>query len=156
MQIAQRLTDSLELLTGGAHTAVNKHRTLKGSLGWSYELLSEDEKKLFGRLSVFAGGWTLEAAEAVGAGGRVEEEGVVDLLSGLVKKSLVVTRGSDEGLVRHRMLEPIRQYALEKLQESGEIEVVRRAHAAYFLAMAERAEPELMGKEADSIFLGSS
>ena len=92
----------------------------------------------------------------MGAGGRVEEEGVVDLLSGLVKKSLVVTRGSDEGLVRHRMLEPIRQYALEKLQESGEIEVVRRAHAAYFLAMAERAEPELMGKEADSIFLGSS
>jgi predicted ATPase len=156
VQIAQRLTDSLKLLTGGAHTAVNRHRTLKGSLGWSYELLSEDEKKLFGRLSVFAGGWTLKAAEAVGAGGRVEEEGVLDLLSGLVEKSLVVTRGSDEGLVRHRMLEPIRQYALEKLQESGEIEVVRRAHAAYFLAMAERAEPELMGKEADSIFLCSS
>jgi predicted ATPase len=75
VQIAQRLTDSLELLTGGAHTAVNRHRTLKGSLGWSYELLSEDEKKLFGRLSVFAGGWTLEAAEAVGAGGRVRAGG---------------------------------------------------------------------------------
>ena len=147
-QIAQRLTDSLKLLTGGARTAVNRHRTLKGSLGWSHELLSEDEKKLFGRLSVFAGGWTLEAAEAVGAGGSVEEEEVLDLLSGLVEKSLVVTRGSDEEVVRHRMLEPIRQYALEELEESGEIEVVRRAHAAYFLAMAERAEPELMGKEA--------
>jgi non-specific serine/threonine protein kinase len=84
----------------------------------------------------------------VGAGGSIEEEDVLDLLSGLVEKSLVVTRGSDEGLVRHRMLEPIRQYALEKLQESGEIEVVRRAQAAYFLALAERAEPELMGKEA--------
>ena len=147
VQIAQRLTDSLKLLTGGARTAVNRHRTLKGSLGWSYELLSEDEKQLFGRLSVFAGGWTLEAAEAVGAQDGVEED-VLDLLSGLVEKSLVVTRGSDEEVVRHRMLEPIRQYALEKLEESGEIEVVRRAHAAYFLAMAERAEPELMGKEA--------
>ena len=147
-QISERLTDSLKLLTGGARTAVNRHQTLKGSLGWSYELLSEDEKELFGRLSVFAGGWTLEASEAVGAGGSIEEEEVLDLLSGLVEKSLVVTRGSDEGVVRHRMLEPIRQYALEKLEASGEIEVVRRAHAAYFLALAERAEPELMGKEA--------
>jgi predicted ATPase/DNA-binding CsgD family transcriptional regulator len=147
-QIAQRLTDSIKLLTGGTRTAVNRRRTLKGSLGWSHGLLSEDEKKLFGRLSVFAGGWTLEAPEAVGAGGSVEEEDVLDLLSGLVEKSLVVTRGSDEGVVRYRMLEPIRQYALEKLEESGEIEVVRRAHAAYFLAMAERAEPELMGEEA--------
>jgi predicted ATPase/DNA-binding CsgD family transcriptional regulator len=148
VQIAQRLTDSLKLLTGGVRTAVNRQRTLKGSLGWSHELLSEDEKKLFGRLSVFAGGWTLEASEAVGAGGSVEEEDVLDLLSGLVEKSLVVTGGSDEGVVRHRMLEPIRQYALEKLEESGEVEVVRRAHAAYFLAMAEMAEPELMGEEA--------
>jgi predicted ATPase len=148
VQIVQRLTDSLKLLTGGARTAVNRHRTLQGSLGWSHELLSEDEKKLFGRLSVFAGGWTLEASEAVGAGGSVEEDEVLDLLSGLVEKSLVVTRGSDEGVVRHRMLEPIRQYALEKLEERGEIEVVKRAHAAYFLAMAERAEPELMGEEA--------
>ena len=147
-QIAQRLTDSLKLLTGGARTAVNRHRTLKGALDWSHELLSEDEKQLFRRLSVFAGGWTLEAAEAVGAGGGVEEEDVLDLLSGLVEKSLVVSRGSDEGDVRFRLLETVRQYALEKLEESGEIEVVRRAHAAYFLAMAERAEPELMGKEA--------
>jgi predicted ATPase/DNA-binding CsgD family transcriptional regulator len=148
VQISERLTDSLKLLTGGARTAANRHRTLQGSLDWSHELLSEDEKELFGRLSVFAGGWTLEASEAVGAGGSVEEEDVLDLLSGLVEKSLVVTRVSDEGVVRHRMLEPIRQYALEKLEESGEIEVVRRAHAAYFLAMAERAEPELMGEQA--------
>src|SRR5919112_790523 len=87
-QIAQRLTDSLKLLTGGARTAVNRHRTLKCCLGWSHELLSEGEKKLFGRLSVFAGGWTLEASEAVDAGGSAEEESVLDLLSGLVEKSL--------------------------------------------------------------------
>ena len=146
-QIAQRLTDSLKLLTGGARTAVNRQRTLKGALDWSHDLLSEDEKKLFGRLSVFAGGWTLEAAEAVGAGGGVGEEDVLDLLSGLVEKSLVVTRESDEGVVRYRLLEPISQYALEKLGESGEIEAARRAHVAYFLALAERAEPELIGKE---------
>ncbi len=146
-QISERLTDSLKFLTGGARTAVDRHRTLKASLGWSHELLSEDEKELFGRLSVFAEGWTLEAAEAVGAGRSVEEEDVLDLLSGLVEKSLVVTRGSDKGVVRYRFLEPIRQYALEKLEENGEAKAARRAHAAYFLALAERAEPELMGKE---------
>ena len=146
-QIAQRLTDSLKLLTGGTRTAVNRHRTLKEALDWSYDLLSEDEKKLFGRLSTFAGGWTLEAAEAVGAGGSVEAGDVLDLLSGLVEKSLVVTRESDEGGVRHRLLEPVRQYALEWLEKSEESEAARRTHAAYFLALAERAEPELMGKE---------
>ncbi len=112
-QIAQRLTDSLKLLTGGARTAVDRHRTLKGALDWSHDLLSEDEKKLFGRLSVFAGGWTLEAAEAVGAGGSIEEAEILDLLSGLVEKSLVVARGSGRGGARYRMLEPIRQYGRE-------------------------------------------
>jgi len=142
-QIARRLDDSLILLTGGGRTAVPRHRTLRGTLDWSHELLSADEKKLFGRLSVFMGGWTLEAAEAVGAGGSVEEE-VLDLLSGLVEKSLVVVKGSDEGGVRYRLLEPVRQYALEKLEESGEAEAARRAHAAHFLALAEEAEPELL------------
>ncbi len=93
-QISQRLGESLELLTRGGRTTVPRHRTLRGTLDWSHDLLSEDEKKLFARLSVFAGGWTLEAAEAVGAGGSLEEEDVLDLLSGLVEKSLVVTRGS--------------------------------------------------------------
>ena len=144
-QIAHRLTDSLKLLTGGARTAVDRQRTLRGTLDWSYELLSEDEKKFFGRLSVFAGGWALEAAEAVCAGGGVEEEDVLDLLSGLVEKSLVVTRGSDEGDVRYRLLEPIRQYGREKLQVSGETEGVQESHAGYYLALAETAEPELIG-----------
>ena len=122
-----------------------RHRTLKGTLDWSYELLSESERKLFRRLSVFAGGWTLEASEAVGSGEGVEEREVLDLLSGLVEKSLVVARGSHEGGVRYRLLEPVRQYALEKLEESGEAEDAKRAYARYFLALAEEAEPELLG-----------
>jgi predicted ATPase/DNA-binding CsgD family transcriptional regulator len=144
-QILERLTDSLGLLTGGGRTAVPRQRTLKGTLDWSYNLLSEPERSLFGRLSVFAGGWTLEASEAVGSGEGVEEREVLDLLSGLVEKSLVVARGNDEGGVRYRLLEPVRQYALERLGESGETEAAKRAHARYFLALAEEAEPELLG-----------
>ena len=146
-QIATRLDDSLGLLTGGGGTTVPRHRTLEGTLDWSHELLSGDEKRLFGRLSVFAGGWTLEASEAVGAGEGVEEGEILDLLSGLVEKSLIIARGSDEGGVRYRMLEPIRQYAQEKLEERGEAEEVRRRHAALFLSLAEEAEPRLRGPE---------
>jgi non-specific serine/threonine protein kinase len=146
-QISERLTDSLKLLTGGTRTQMPKQRTLRGALDWSYELLSEDEKKLFGELSVFAGGWTLEAAEAVGAGEDVQEEDILDLLSGLVEKSLAVAKGFDEGRVRYRLLEPVRQYALEKLEEVGEVEEVRRRHAGFFVALAENAEPRLRGPE---------
>src|SRR5215212_8138594 len=151
-QIAERLTDSLKLLRSGSKTQMAKQRTLRGALDWSYELLSEDEKKLFERLSVFAGGWTLEAAEVVGVGGSIEEGEVLDVLSGLVDKSLVVARGSDEGGVRYRMLEPVRQYALEKLKDSGEAEAAKRAHADYFLALAEEAEPELFGPREAEFF----
>jgi predicted ATPase/DNA-binding CsgD family transcriptional regulator len=144
-QISERLTNSVKLLTGGSKTQMLKQRTLRGALDWSYELLSEEEKKVFGRLSVFAGGWTLEASEAVGSGEDIEEGEVLDLLSGLVEKSLVVASGSDEGGVRYRLLEPVRQYAREKLEESGETQAAKRAHAGYFLALAEEAEPELFG-----------
>jgi non-specific serine/threonine protein kinase len=151
-QISQRLTDSLKLLRGGSKTQMAKQRTLRGALDWSYELLSEDEKKLFKRLSVFAGGWTLEAAEAVGVGGGVEEDNILDLLSGLVEKSLVVARGGEQGDVRYRMLEPVRQYARDKLEEDGEGEEARRRHATFFLAFAKEAEPRLQGPE-DTIWL---
>ena len=140
-QISQRLTDSLRLLTGGSKTQMPKQRTLRGALDWSYELLSEDERKLFGRLSVFAGGWTLEAAETVGVGGGLEEDDIMDLLSGLVEKSLVVAESAQRDSVRFRMLEPVRQYANERLEEGGEGEEIRRRHAGYFLALAEEAEP---------------
>jgi predicted ATPase/DNA-binding CsgD family transcriptional regulator len=146
-QISQRLAGSLELLTRGGRTAVARHRTLKGALGWSYDLLSESERQLFRKLSVFAGGWTLEASEAVCSGDGVEEREVLDLLSGLVEKSLVMVRGSDPGGARYRLLEPVRQYALDKLEESDEADEARRRHAEFFLALAEETETEMKGPE---------
>jgi predicted ATPase len=140
-QIAQRLDRALGVLTGG-RAEVPRHRTLRATLDWSHELLSEPERKLFCRLSVFAGGWTLEAAEAVGAGDGIEERAVVELFLMLVDKSLVVSE-AEEGGFRYRMLEPVRQYAREKLEESGEAQATKRAHAEYFLALAEEAEPRL-------------
>jgi predicted ATPase/DNA-binding SARP family transcriptional activator/DNA-binding CsgD family transcriptional regulator len=144
-QIAERLKDALKLLRGGSRTAVSRQQTLRGTMDWSYELLSEPEQKLFGRLSVFAGGLTLEAAEAVGSRGVVEEEDVLDLLLRLTDKSLVVAETGREGAARYRMLEPVRQYAREKLVASGEADAVRRQHTAFFLALVEEAEPELTG-----------
>ena len=151
-QISERLEGSLELLTRGIRTAVPRQQTLKGTLDWSYDLLSEPEKVLFRRLSVFAGGWTLEAAEAVGSGEDVAEGEVLDLHSGLVEKSLVVAKGSDQGGVRYRFLEPVRQYAQEKLEEGDHSEEVVRLHADFFLALAKRAEVRLWGSE-DTMWL---
>jgi non-specific serine/threonine protein kinase len=146
-QISERLVGSLELLTRGGRTTVPRQRTLKGTLDWSYDLLSESEQTLFDRLSVFAGGWTLEAASMVAKGEGVEEGEVLDLLSGLVEKSLVMIRGGDPGGARYRLLEPVRQYALDKLEESDEAEEARRRHAEFFLVLAEDAEPRLRGAE---------
>ena len=149
-QVAERLEDSLKFLTGGARTASPRQQTMRAALEWSYELLFEAEKRLFERLSVFVGGWTLEAAEAVGDG-RVSNPPVLDLLCGLVEKSLVVVEASSsvETLhatsLRYRMLEPVRQYGSEKLRESTEEREVRRRHAEHYLSLAERAESELSG-----------
>jgi predicted ATPase len=103
-QIAERLDDSLRLLTAGARTALPRQRTLRATLEWSHELLGEPERVLFRRLSIFAGGLTLEAAEAVGSGGGIEQHDVLDLLSKLVDKSLVMSE-----VPRYRVLEPLRQ-----------------------------------------------
>ncbi len=146
-QIARRLEEPLKLLTVGGRTAPPRQRTLRGTLEWSYELLSEDEKRIFRRLSAFAGGFSLEAAEAVVTGVDVVEEDVLDLLSGLVDRSLIVAEASGDGRIRYRLLEPVRQYALEELQKSGETEAVRRRHAAFFLSLAEESEPGLWGTE---------
>jgi predicted ATPase/DNA-binding SARP family transcriptional activator/DNA-binding CsgD family transcriptional regulator len=143
VQISGRLGDSLKLLTGGDRTAMPRQQTLRGTLDWSYDLLSGPEKRLFCQLSAFAGGWTLEAAEAVGM--CVEGETVLDLLRSLVGKSLIVVEVAEDGSVRYTLLEPVRQYGREKLEESGEAEVVLHRHAAFFLAMAVEAEPELKG-----------
>jgi predicted ATPase/DNA-binding CsgD family transcriptional regulator len=143
--ISERLEGSLDLLSGGARTAVSRQRTLRGTLDWSHELLSEPERKVFRRLSVFTGGWTLEASETVASGEDIEETQVLHLLSGLVEKSLVVAEPTEQGGVRYRLLEPVRQYALEKLEQSGEAEDIKRSHAGYFLALAVEAEPWLTG-----------
>jgi predicted ATPase/DNA-binding CsgD family transcriptional regulator len=146
-QISERLGNSLDFLTRGGRTAEPRQRTLKGALDWSHELLSESEKILFRRLSVFAGGWTLKTVETVASGDGVEEAEVLDLLSGLVEKSLVLAEEHEGASVRYRMLEPVKQYAREKLEEAGESGTVRRRHADFFLALAERARPELRGPE---------
>src|SRR5215213_8852382 len=144
-QISERFEGSLELLTHGGRTAAPRQRTIRGTLDWSHELLCERERKVFGRLSVFAGGWALEASEAVVSGGGIEQKEVLELLSGLVEKSLIVAEPTADGGVRYRLLDSIRQYALEKLEQSGELEDVKRAHAEYFLAVAEEVEPQLIG-----------
>jgi predicted ATPase/DNA-binding SARP family transcriptional activator/DNA-binding CsgD family transcriptional regulator len=146
-QVAQRLEVSLDVLKGTSRTAEPRQQTLRATLNWSHNLLSEVEQAMLRRLSVFAGGWILEAAETVCSEGSIEQDDVLDLLGGLVDKSLVVARTSTGGAVRYRMLEPIRQYAWEKLQESGEADEVQSRHATFFLAVAEEAEPELAGPQ---------
>jgi predicted ATPase/DNA-binding CsgD family transcriptional regulator len=137
-QISVRLDDSFRLLAGSDRTSLARQRTLRATMDWSHELLTEDEQALLRRLSVFAGGFTLGAVEAVYAGESAEE--VLDLLASLVDKSLVIVEERD-GEARYRLLEAVRQYGREKLQESGEEDLLRRRHAEYYLALAE--EPEL-------------
>ena len=120
---------------------------MRTTLDWSHELLHEPERELFRRLSVFAGGFTLEAAEEVCASGAVEAEEVLMLLGNLAEQSLVVAETSPEGRTRYRILEPVRQYALEKLRESSEEDEVRRRHAGYYPALAEEAEPRIKRHE---------
>jgi non-specific serine/threonine protein kinase len=145
-QIAGRLDESLGLLTAGGRTTLPRQKTLRATIDWSYALLSEDEQTLFRGLSAFAGGFTLEAAEAVCASGGIRGDQVLDLLSLLVDKSLVMVqeRGTE---TRYRLLETVRQYGWEKLYESGVATPIRSAHADFFLTLAEEAESKLKGAE---------
>jgi non-specific serine/threonine protein kinase len=148
-QIAARLDDSFRLLVGGSRTALPRHRTLRATMDWSYSLLSEREQVLLRRLSGFAGGWTLEAAEAVCAGtgqDGIVADAVLDVLAQLSNKSLVIVTRELGEEARYRLLETIRQYAHEKLWEAGEWEKIRARHLDYFLRLAEQAEPELTGR----------
>jgi non-specific serine/threonine protein kinase len=143
-QIVARLGDRFGLLTGGSRGALPRHQTLMALLDWSYDLLDAWEQVLLRRLSVFVGGWTLEAAEAVCASDALPPHRILDLLSGLVAKSLVLPCGPvDE--VRYRFLESIREYAQTRLRDAGEESFVRMRHRDWFLSLAERAEPELKG-----------
>ena len=146
-EIARRLDNSLKLLTSGNRTAVPRQRTLRGALDWSHDLLSEPDRLLFRRLSAFAGGWSLEAAEVVGAGDGIEEQEVLDLLSQLVDKSLVLAVAAEDGSVRYRLLEPVRQYARERLRKSSETKAVRLRHARWCLELVEKARGGLQGHE---------
>jgi predicted ATPase/DNA-binding XRE family transcriptional regulator len=134
------------LSAGGARDLPLRQRTMRATLDWSYNLLSEEEKALFRRLSVFAGGFALEATEAVGANQETNAEDVLELLGRLVEQSLVLAQpGEDSGEVRYSMLEPVHQYGLERLELSDEAEEARQRHAEYYLALAEQTEPELWG-----------
>ncbi len=143
-QIASRLDDRFRLLTGGSRTTLPRQQTLRAAMDWSYDLLSEQERTVLPLLSVFAGGWALEAAEAVCSGDGIEASAILDLLTQLVDKSLVVveTKGKE---ARYGQLETVRQYGLDKLMESEKATIARRKHRGWFLELAYRAEPELRG-----------
>jgi non-specific serine/threonine protein kinase len=141
--IAERLEDRLKLLTNGDRTAEPRQHTLRALIDWSYYTLTERERMLFRRLAVFAGGWTLEAAEVVAASSDVERTDVLDVLTELVEKSLVVVQAEGN---RYRFLDTVREYAQERLNESGE-EDTRVRHLAFYSAFAEAAAPELLGSK---------
>ncbi|MEO8185936.1 MAG: tetratricopeptide repeat protein [Burkholderiaceae bacterium] len=142
--IAARLHDRFRLLVTADQTVLPRQRTLRALIDWSYDLLTEAERTIFQRLSVFAGGWTLAAAEAVCAAKDLRLEEVLDLLICLVEKSLVVLEVSGD---RYRMLDTVRHYAHEKLAECGDETAVRARHLTFFLELAEGARPELAGPE---------
>jgi DNA-binding CsgD family transcriptional regulator len=138
-QIVDSLHDRFRLLTGGARTAVRRQQTLRASVDWSHALLTEPEQVLFRRLAAFAGGFDLEAAQAVGASSNVESYQLLDQLSLLVDKSLVVADDTATGM-RYRLLETVRQYAQEKLGESSEADEARTRHRDYYIATASHLE----------------
>jgi predicted ATPase/serine/threonine protein kinase len=163
-----RLDHSLTLLTGGPRDLPARQQTMRSAIAWSYDLLDAGERLLFSRLSVFAGGATLEAAEAVcgadqgleNVDGQTGIEGqtdpasvgdpateVLDGIASLVDKSLLAQKEQASGESRFRMLELVREYALERLEESGEAEAIRQRHASFFFALAEEAEPKLLGAQ---------
>ncbi|RAO15949.1 Non-specific serine/threonine protein kinase [Micromonospora noduli] len=146
-QLARRLDDRFRLLTGGSRTALPRHRTLRAVVDWSWELLTDAERAVLRRLSVFSGGVSLEAAERVCAGDEVEPEDVLELVTALAEKSLLVAEG-DETL-RYRMLGTIKEYAAHRLVEAGESDLARHAHLTYFTELAETAEPQL--RRADQV-----
>jgi predicted ATPase len=148
-ELSQRLNQRFALLTDGSRTALPRHRTLRSMLDWSYDLLTDREQAMLRRLAVFAGGWTLASAEQVCTGGGIDASDVLEQLTSLVDKSLA---GTDEqaGATRYRMLETIRQYALDRLRDSGEEPRWRVSHLAYFVALAEEFSEAIEGPKQQS------
>jgi non-specific serine/threonine protein kinase len=145
-QIAARLDDAFRLLTSGSRTALPRQRTLRGTMDWSFGLLDHREQALLCRLAVFAGSFSLEAAESVCVGEPLEAEDILDGVAALVDKSLVVMEAGD-GAARYHLLETVRQYGLERLVEHGGVDRYRERHAHHYLQFAERFAPLLIGGE---------
>jgi predicted ATPase/DNA-binding SARP family transcriptional activator len=143
-QIARRLDDAFRLLTTGSRTALPRHRTLRATMEWSFALLAVREQTLLRRLAVFAGSFTLDAVEVVCAGAPLETEDILDGVSALVDKSLVMMEPGD-GMARYRLLETVRQYGAERLTETGERATMERRFAEHYLVVLEEAEPTLIG-----------
>jgi non-specific serine/threonine protein kinase len=145
-EIRARLDDRFRLLIGGSKTALARQQTLLATIQWSYDHLAPDQRQLLRRLSVFVGGWTLGGAVRV-AGEQLDEYAVLDLLGRLIDQSLVTTHRAEGGTTRYSMLETVRQYAHDRLNEAGEGEATRNRHLEFHVALAEEAEPELLGRE---------
>jgi len=143
-EIRARQDDRFRLLTGGRTTALARQQTLLAAIEWSYDHLAPDEQQLLRLLSVFAGGWTLAGAMRV-IGDHADEYEVLDLLTRLLDRSLVTIERTEGGTTRYAMLETVRQYALERLNQSGEGDAARTRHLEYYVALAEEAEPKLSG-----------
>ncbi|HET7677442.1 MAG TPA: tetratricopeptide repeat protein [Candidatus Limnocylindrales bacterium] len=150
-QIAARLDDRFRLLTGSSRLTVPRHQTLRATIDWSFQLLDEYERTVARRLSVFAGGFTLEAAEAICPGGEVVADDVLDLLSRLVEKSLVTVEPAAE--TRYRLLETIRQYMRDRLLEAGEAAATQRRHRDWYLALADTAAPNFFRGPESAVWL---
>ena len=144
--IVSKLDDRFRLLTGGSRTALERHKTLQATIDWSYDLLSDHEKKIFHQLSVFVGGFDLKAFEYICRTTAAENEDIMDLLTSLVEKSLVITKTLENGAYRYQLLETIRHYAKEKLMESGESDVVREYHFQFYYKLSEQAYMENIKK----------
>ena len=145
-ELSQRLDQRFALLTDGSPAALPRHRTLRSMTDWSYDLLTDIEQATLRRVSVFVGGWTLAAAEHVCTGDRIEKSDTLGLLTSLADKNLILTE-EHEGATRYRMLETLRQYALDRLRETGEEAQWRNRHFAWILALAEESFEPLVGPQ---------
>ena len=150
-ELGRRLDQRFELLTGGSRTALARHQTLRTLIDWSFDVLNDAEQALLCRASVFSGGWTMEAAERVCVGDAVDAGSLVDVLTSLVDKNLVLAQ-AQHGAIRYGLLETVRHYAGDRLRERGDDTNLRRRHLDYMLALAQEAEPRLIGEEPHAWF----
>jgi predicted ATPase len=146
-QIRQKLNDRFRLLTSDGRTALPRHQTLQAAIHWSYEQLSPDEQRLIRSLSVFAGGWTMDLAVKVAGADQLDEFEILDLLTHLIDKSLVIVESEQQGQRRYSMLETVREFTAARLVEAGEIQAVRKQHLQAFLNLAESAYVERVSRE---------